>query len=96
MKNICMFLKKLLQVGTENFFMVQKGDTLQCKVPLIVPILCAIPFFWVLMLLLAVGLAAGCEYFCAGPYFQQRMAGRQQANPCSCADLLQQHTKENQ
>lgn len=96
MKNICMFLKKLLQLGTENFFMVQKGDTLLCKVPLIVPVLCAIPFFWMLMLLLAVGLAAGCEYFCTGPCFQKSKQAGQQSNPCSCADLLQQRTKENQ
>lgn len=96
MKNICMFLKKLVQVGTENFFMVQKGDTLLCKVPLWVPVFFAFPLFWMLMVLLVVGLATGCEYFCAGPCFQKQGQTEQDSNPCSCADLLQQRTKENQ
>lgn len=96
MKNIYMFLKKLVQIGTENFFMVQKGDTLLCKVPLLVPVLCAIPFFWMLMLLLALGLAAGCEYFCSGPCFQKQQKPDQQQNQDTCyADLLQQKMHEN-
>lgn len=100
-----MFCKKLLQSGMENFFLVKKGDTLICKVPLLFPVLFAIPFCWILMVLLIAGLFTGCQYSCTGPCFQTNsnqapnMSGSssqtQSGSDCQYADLLQKHQKEN-
>ncbi len=55
-------LKRLLQKGCENYFVVEKGDKVMMEIPLLAMLVVLIAAFWALAIALVAGLFCGFRY----------------------------------
>ncbi len=86
---ICGWFSNLIKKGNENFLDVTKGNECYISIPLTVFVILLIPFFWLITVLLLVGLFFDFHYTFRGPAFAQDGTTNQTLEQASkmCSDL---------
>lgn len=67
----CKWCVKMIKAGCDNDFTIARNGEKIVSIPLIIPVLLLIPFFWLEAILLIVGLFLGCSYSLTGPAFDK-------------------------
>ena len=55
-------LKQIFRMSIDNSFVIKKNEEVLVRVPVIVPIVCAIASFWITAIVLFIGLIFGLKY----------------------------------
>lgn len=88
---ICGWFGNLIKKGNENFLDITKDEQNYISIPLTVFVILLIPFFWLIAVLLLVGLFFDFHYTFRGPAFAQNGTTNQTMEQASkmCSDLKQ-------
>lgn len=67
----CRWCVKLVKAGCENYLDIEKNEDTIVRIPLIIPAILLIPCFWLMAILMIVGLFFGFRYSLSGPAFDK-------------------------
>ncbi len=67
----CRWCVKMIKAGCENYLDIEKEGETVVKIPLIIPAILLIPCFWLIAILMIIGLFCGLHYSFSGPAFSK-------------------------